>query len=94
MIEEKLVRQVARLARLELSNEEVARFQDQLGKILDTMVELKQIDTSLVPPTSHVLGLTDVLRPDEARPFAHREALLAAAPQREGPYFKVSKVIE
>jgi aspartyl-tRNA(Asn)/glutamyl-tRNA(Gln) amidotransferase subunit C len=94
MIDEKLVRQVARLARLELSNEEVARFKEQLGNILDTMEELKQVDTNGVPPTSHVLGLTDVLREDVARPFAHREDLLAGAPRREGAYFRVPKVIE
>ena len=94
MIDEKLVRQVARLARLELSEAEVGRFKDQLGHILETMEELKQVDTSGVSPTSHVLGLTDVLREDVARPFAHREDLLAGAPRREGPYFKVPKVIE
>lgn len=94
MIDEKLVRQVARLARLELSEEELRRYREQLGRILEAMKELESVDTSSVAPTSHVLGLTDVLRPDEARPFANREALLAAAPQREGDYFRVPKVIE
>jgi len=94
MIDEKLVRQVARLARLELSDEEVRRFKEQLGDILGTMEELAQADTSGVPATSHVLGLTDVLREDAARPFAHREDLLAGAPRREGRYFRVPKVIE
>lgn len=94
MIDDKRVRQVARLARLALSDDEVRRFREQLGKILDAMDELKEIDTADVPATSHVLGLSDVLRPDEARPFAHREDLLALAPSREGSYFKVPKVLE
>ena len=94
MIEEKLVRHVARLARLELSDDEVRRFGEQLGDILQTMEELKRVDTAGGPPTSHALGLTDVLRADSARPFAHREDLLAAAPRRDGPYFKVPRVLE
>lgn len=94
MIDESLVRQVARLARLELSDDELRRYQEQLGRILEAMKDLESVDTSAVPPTSHVLGLTDVLRPDEARPFANREALLALAPQREGDYFRVPKVLE
>ncbi|MBI4348821.1 MAG: Asp-tRNA(Asn)/Glu-tRNA(Gln) amidotransferase subunit GatC [Elusimicrobia bacterium] len=94
MIEEKTVRDVARLARIGLTDDEIERMRSQLGKILETMEELKALDTRDVPPTSHVLGLTDVLRPDEARPFAHVQALLDGAPRREGGYFRVPKVIE
>lgn len=94
MIDEAQVRRIARLARLELAPEEVSRLREQLGIILDTMRELEAVDTRDVPPTSHVLGLTDVLRPDEARPFADREALLKLAPRREGDYVRVPKVIE
>lgn len=94
MIDEALVRRVARLARIRLDDAEVAGMRRELGHILETMDELKQVDTADAPPTSHVLGLTDVLRPDEARPFSQREALLEAAPGREGDYFRVPKVLE
>lgn len=94
MIDDKVVRDVARLARIRLTDGEVQRMRAQLGKILETMEELKTLDTREVPPTSHVLGLTDVLRPDELRPFTHVQDLLDGAPRREGNYFRVPKVIE
>lgn len=88
------VAKVARLARLRLAPEEVGRYQDQLGRILDHMEELRKLDTSGVEPTAHVLGLSNVLREDEARAFPEPRALADAAPEREGPYVKVPKVIE
>lgn len=92
-VSEEEVRKVAKLARLRLTDDEVALYRGQLTKILDAMKELGELDTKDVPPTSSVLGATDVLRPDEPRPFDGREALLANAPDRDGPYFKVRKVI-
>lgn len=88
------VRKIARLARLRLSDDEVARYGGQLGKILDAMAELKSLDTEKVPPTSSVLGAVNVMREDEPRPFEGRERILENAPDRDGPYFKVRKVIE
>lgn len=88
------VRKIAKLARLRLSDEEVARYGGQLTKILDAMAELAAVDTKDVPPTSSVLGAVNVMREDEPRPFDGRERLLANAPDRDGPYFKVRKVIE
>ena len=93
-ISERDVRHIARLARLKLSEEEVRRYQDQLARILEHMGELGKIDTSATPPTAHVLGLTNVLREDEARLWPDRKALLDNAPSSEGPYYKVPKVIE
>lgn len=93
-ISEKDVAHIARLARLFVTPQEVKRYQEQLGKILDSMEELKALDTSKVRPTAHVLGLADVFRADEPRQAVDPETLLAAAPEREGPYFKVRKVIE
>jgi aspartyl-tRNA(Asn)/glutamyl-tRNA(Gln) amidotransferase subunit C len=93
-IEEKEVRHVAGLARLKLADEEVGLYQDQLGRILDHVNELKELDTKDVAPTAHALGLTNVLREDEPRDFEARKDLLALAPESEGPYFKVPKVIE
>lgn len=88
------VRKIAKLARLKLTDDEVKLYQGQLLKILDSMTELGALDTKSVPPTTSVLGLSNVMREDTPRPFADVEALLANAPEREGPYFKVRKVIE
>ena len=87
------VKKIAKLARLRLTEAEVALYQGQLTKILDSMEELAKLDTSGVPPTSSVLGAVNVMREDEPRPFDDREALLGNAPDRDGPYFKVRKVI-
>lgn len=84
---------VARLARLKITEEEVRLFQDQLGRILRHMEELDSLNIDDVPPTAHVLGLTNVLRQDEPRSFENKKDLLAIAPELEGPYFKVPKVI-
>ena len=88
------VLKIAKLAHLRLAPEEAERYQSQLVKILDSMEELSRLDTSAVEPTTSVLGLTDVMRDDVPEPFAAVEKLLANAPSREGPYFRVKKVIE
>jgi aspartyl-tRNA(Asn)/glutamyl-tRNA(Gln) amidotransferase subunit C len=93
-ISEDDVRKIAKLARLKLTEAEVKLYQGQLVKILDSMAELSKLDTSQVPPTTSVLGATNVMREDQAAPFGDSEALLSNAPEREGPYFKVRKVIE
>lgn len=93
-IGEEDVRKIAKLARLRLSQDEIKLYQGQLIKILDSMAELSKLDTKDVPPTTSVLGLSNVMREDEPRPFADPEKLLANAPQREGHFFKVRKVIE
>lgn len=88
------VKKIAKLARLRLSDAEVALYGGQLTKILDSMAELAKADTEGVPPTTSVLGAVNVMRDDVPLPFADAEALLANAPERDGPYFKVKKVIE
>ncbi|MEK7858927.1 MAG: Asp-tRNA(Asn)/Glu-tRNA(Gln) amidotransferase subunit GatC [Elusimicrobiota bacterium] len=93
-ISEEDVRKIAKLARLRLEPEEVTLYQGQLGKILDSMAELAELDTSKVEPTISVLGVTNVLREDVPGPFAAVEKLLDNAPRREGSFFKVPKVIE
>lgn len=93
-ISEEDVKKIAKLAKLRLTPQELSLYKGQLGKILDAVNELSQVDTAKVPPTSSVLGLTNVLRADEPAPFAGVEKLLANAPEREGPYYKVRKVIE
>lgn len=90
------VKKVARLARLKVTAEEVSRFQGQLGHILEHMADLDALDTAAVEPTAHALGLVNVMRADVPRALSAeaREALLKNAPEREGPYVKVPKVIE
>lgn len=88
------VKKIAKLARLRLTEAEAALYGGQLTKIVDSMAELSKADTEGVSPTTSVLGTVNVMRPDEPKPFADAEALLANAPDRDGPYFKVKKVIE
>lgn len=84
---------IARLAHLSFNQEELADCVDKLGQILDYMQELNKIDVSGVPPTTHVLPLTNVFREDQVRPGLLREQALANAPQREGGSFKVPQII-
>jgi aspartyl-tRNA(Asn)/glutamyl-tRNA(Gln) amidotransferase subunit C len=89
-----LVDHVARLARLELSADESARMQSQLGDILGYIGLLDELDLADVPPTSHVIKMTNVMRDDEVRPSLPLEKGLANAPAREGTMFKVPRIIE
>ena len=88
------VEHVARLARLELSPEEKERMCGQLDAILGYVDQLQRIDTTDVPPTSHVLPLANVLREDEVRPSYPGEAMLANAPDPDGERFGVPRILE
>ena len=88
------VTHVAKLARLALSPEEMERFTDQLSNILTYVEKLNQLDTKNVEPTSHVLTLSNVFREDRARPCLPVEKALENAPDSEGPFFRVPKIIE
>ena len=85
---------IALLARLELSPEEEAAFAAQLDHILEHFQTLQQLDTTAVEPTSHIVDLETSLRDDVVRNTPDADALLANAPQRDGHYFKVPKIIE
>jgi aspartyl-tRNA(Asn)/glutamyl-tRNA(Gln) amidotransferase subunit C len=80
---------VARLARLELREEEVERLGAQLNDILAAVSKVSELDLSDVPPTSHPLDVVNVWADDEPRPCLTVEEALANAPEREGSYFKV-----
>lgn len=88
------VERVVALARLALSPQELARMRDELDAVLGYVAQLERVDTSGVPPTSHVVPLTTPLRADE--PVAPMDAALAVAnaPESEGSAFVVPKVIE
>jgi aspartyl-tRNA(Asn)/glutamyl-tRNA(Gln) amidotransferase subunit C len=83
------VRHVARLARLQLTDEELARFGEQLSAILDAVGKVSELDLSDVPPTAHPLDLVNVWAEDEPRPALPVEDALANAPDREGTFFRV-----
>jgi aspartyl-tRNA(Asn)/glutamyl-tRNA(Gln) amidotransferase subunit C len=93
-ITQELVDHVARLARLDLSEEETARMQSQLGDILGYIGLLDELDLSDVPPTSHVIDMVNVMRDDEVKPSLPVEKGLANAPAKEGTTFKVPRIIE
>ena len=80
---------VARLARLELSDEELDRFGAQLSAILDAVGKVAELDLSGVEPTAHPLDLVNVWAEDEPRPSLPVEEALANAPAREGNFFRV-----
>ena len=80
MIDREQVLHVARLARLELSEEEVAKMAGELSKILEHIEKIEALDLDDVPPTTHVVEVANALRPDEPRPCLPREVALANAP--------------
>jgi len=88
------VEHVAWLARLQLTEEEIAQFQDQLSAILEYAHMLEQVDLSDVPPTATVLPMRNVMREDEVRPSLPRDLVLANAPDTEDGYFRVPAVLE
>lgn len=88
------VRHVALLARVGLSEDDLARFQGQLSQILDYFQRLQEVDTENVPPTAHTLAMDNVTRDDEPRPSFDKEDILANAPQREEDFFRVRAVLE
>ena len=80
---------VARLARLELADEEIERLTVQLGAILEAVGKVAELDLSDVPPTSHPLALVNVWAEDEPHASLSLEDALANAPEREGDLFRV-----
>ena len=87
------VRHVARLARLQLSDEELDRFAAQLGDVLDHASEIDSLDTDDVEPTSHPYPLVNVLRRDEPAPTLSPEEALSQAPVSEDGQFRVPQVL-
>jgi aspartyl-tRNA(Asn)/glutamyl-tRNA(Gln) amidotransferase subunit C len=85
---------VAKLARIGLSEEEVARFQQQLSQILDHFDVLNALDTTDVPPTTHTLPLENVMRQDEPGSSLAQERVLANAPAAQDGYLRVRAVLE
>ena len=92
MITVKEVEHVAKLARLALSDDEKRLYTEQLSRIIDYFDELQKVDTTGIEPMSHALPVTNVMREDEVVSGPGHERLLAAAPDHEGPFFRVPKI--
>jgi aspartyl-tRNA(Asn)/glutamyl-tRNA(Gln) amidotransferase subunit C len=88
------VEYVARLARLELSEEEKNLFAGQMGAILGYVEKLKELDTEGVLPTSHAVPMENAFREDTVSPSIGIDKALANAPDRVASFFRVPKVIE
>ena len=89
MIERDEVLHVARLARLALGEEEIEPMARELSAVLDHIARIGELDLEGVAPTSHVVEVTDALRPDEPAPCLAREVALASAPARTDDGFLV-----
>jgi len=85
---------VADLARLDLDAEAIETFAGQIGKVLQYVDTLNEIDTEGIRPTSHAIFLTNAFREDEPRPHLDRDQALANAPEKEEGNFVVPKIIE
>jgi aspartyl-tRNA(Asn)/glutamyl-tRNA(Gln) amidotransferase subunit C len=93
-IERKTVEHVAKLARLQLSPEEVDRFSKQLGAILDYVAQLEKVDVKGLEPLAHAVDTSTVMREDEPKPCLPKAEALKNAPEKTGDFFVVPKVVE
>jgi aspartyl-tRNA(Asn)/glutamyl-tRNA(Gln) amidotransferase subunit C len=89
MLSREQVLHVARLARLELTDEELERMAAELSKVLDHMETIGELDLADVEPTSHVVAIENVLRADEPRPCLPQDVALASAPDAADGGFRV-----
>jgi aspartyl-tRNA(Asn)/glutamyl-tRNA(Gln) amidotransferase subunit C len=89
MIDREQVLHVARLARLALDDEELERMAGELSGILEHVERIGELDLDAVEPTSHVVALDNVLRPDEPRPSLSRDRALEPAPDAAEGAFRV-----
>ena len=93
MLDSDQVRKVAHLARLELTEDEEKTFTTQLGDILDYVEQLKELDTDDVKPTARAIDVSNVTRTDTLETWDDKEAILNCAPDKEGEFFKVPKIM-
>jgi aspartyl-tRNA(Asn)/glutamyl-tRNA(Gln) amidotransferase subunit C len=89
MIDREQVLHVARLARLELSDEEVTKISGELSNILEHIEKIGELELDGVPPTTHVVEVPNALRPDQPRPCLPREVVLEQAPDVADGGFRV-----
>jgi aspartyl-tRNA(Asn)/glutamyl-tRNA(Gln) amidotransferase subunit C len=87
------VAHVARLARLQLTDDELGRITEQLSAVLEHARDVEALDTAGVPPTAHPLPLVNVFRDDVVVPCLDREEVLAEAPDVESERFRVPRIL-
>lgn len=92
-IDPDLVRHIAKLSRIDLSEEQVRKFAPQLAAILSYFDKLKELDTSDVEPMAHAVDIRNVFAADSPGKSLTQDQALANAPQRDGNFFKTPKVI-
>lgn len=88
------VAHLARLARLAVTDAELDVFAGQLDIIIGSVARVGEVAADDIPPTSHAVPVTNVLRPDELRPSLARDEVLAAAPAAEDGRFRVPRILE
>jgi aspartyl-tRNA(Asn)/glutamyl-tRNA(Gln) amidotransferase subunit C len=94
MIDQAQVHKVALLARLALTPEEEVQFTTQLGGILDYFEQLSELDVTNVEPTTRAIDVSNITRVDELKVWGDRDAILDNAPDQDGDFFKVPKIME
>lgn len=93
MIDREQVRKVALLARLNLEESEEEQLTTQIGRILEYVEQLSELDVAGVEPTTRAIDASNVTRSDELRVYPDRDALLDEAPQPEGDFFRVPQIM-
>lgn len=93
MLDQAQVHKVALLARLALTPEEETQFASQISGILDYIEQLSELDTTDVAPTTRAIDVSNITRPDQHQSVQNREAILNCAPDRDGDFFKVPRIL-
>ncbi len=93
MIDKEQVHRVAHLARLELQPEEETQFEGQLNSILEYFEQLSELNTEDVAPTTRAIDVSNITRIDQLKSSPNREEILDCAPEREGDFFRVPKIM-
>ena len=93
MLSEEEVKKVAVMARIELSDSEVAKFQKDLSSVLDYVDVLQEVNTDGLEIVSSVTGLENVSRPDVAKLIDYQDEIMANAPEKKDRYYKVKSIL-
>lgn len=93
MLSEEEVKKVAEMARIELTDAEVTKFQKDLSSVLDYVDVLKEVDTEGLEIVSSVTGLENVTRADSPRLIDYQEEIMANAPERKDKFYKVKSIL-
>ncbi|MDC0831648.1 asparaginyl/glutamyl-tRNA amidotransferase subunit C [Leptolyngbya valderiana BDU 20041] len=92
-IDKQEIHKVAHLARLEMTEAEEEEFSNQVSELLDYVEQLQELDTDNVQPTAHIMDMRNIARADKHASYPHRDDLLDSAPEQEGEFFKVPKIL-